>query len=101
MNGGGAFIPALTTRIETTTQNHWLTDSFQPIDESKAAAILLNETRTRYLILPAGRRGGLASLVERFGASRCFRQLGVYESDRPHEVARDSTCPAFAGDASR
>ncbi|MBP9945483.1 MAG: hypothetical protein KBH14_03730 [Vicinamibacteria bacterium] len=101
VNGGGAFIPALTTRIETTTQNHWLTDSFQPIDESKAAAILLNETRTRYLILPAGRRGGLAPLVERFGASRCFRQLGVYESDRLYEVARDSTCPAFAGDASR
>src|SRR5436190_11169488 len=44
VNGGGAFIPALTTRIETTIQNHWLTDTYQPIDESKATGILLNET---------------------------------------------------------
>lgn len=96
VNGGGAFIPALTTRIETTTQNHWLTDSFQPIDESKAAGILLNETAMRYLILPAGRRGGLAPLVERFTQSRCFRQIGVYESDRLYEAVRDASCPAFA-----
>lgn len=101
VNGGGAFIPALTTRIETTTQNHWLTDSFQPIDESKAAGILLNETRMRYLILPAGRRGGLDPLVERFGASQCFRLLGVYQSDRMYEAVRDASCPAFAAEPSR
>lgn len=97
VNGGGAFIPALTTRIETTTQNHWLTDSYQPIDESKAAAILLNETATRYLILPAGRRGGLDPLIQRFSECRCFRELGVYQDDHLYEVVRDSTCPAWAG----
>jgi len=97
VNGGGAFIPALTTRIETTTQNHWLTDSYQPIDESKAAGILLNETATRYLILPAGRRGGLDPLIQRFSECRCFKALGVYQNDRLYEVARDSSCPAWAG----
>ena len=97
VNGGGAFIPALTTRIETTTQNHWLTDSYQPIDESKAAAILLNETATRYLILPAGRRGGLDPLIQRFSECRCFKELGVYQSDHLYEVVRDSSCPAWAG----
>ncbi len=97
VNGGGAFIPALTTRIETTTQNHWLTDSYQPIDESKAAGILLNETATRYLILPAGRRGGLDPLIQRFSECRCFRELGVYQDDHLYEVVRDSTCPAWAG----
>jgi hypothetical protein len=97
VNGGGAFIPALTTLIETTTQNHWLTDSYQPIDESKAAGILLNETATRYLILPAGRRGGLGPLIRRFRKSLCFRRLGVYEFDRLYEVVRDSTCPAWTG----
>lgn len=97
VNGGGAFIPALTTRIETTTQNHWLTDSYQPIDESKAAGILLNETATRYLILPAGRRGGLEPLIQRFRECRCFRELGGYQSDRLYEVVRDSSCPAWAG----
>jgi len=97
VNGGGAFIPALTTRIETTTQNHWLTDSYQPIDESKAAGIILNETATRYLVLPAGRRGGLDPLLQRFRECRCFRELGVYQSDRLYEVVRDSSCPAWAG----
>jgi hypothetical protein len=97
VNGGGAFIPALTTRIETTTQNHWLTDSYQPIDESKAAGIILNETATRYLILPAGRRGGLAPLIQRFSECRCFKELGAYQSDRLYEVVRDSSCPAWAG----
>ncbi|MBX7186730.1 MAG: hypothetical protein K1Y01_16435 [Vicinamibacteria bacterium] len=97
VNGGGAFIPALTTRIETTTQNHWLTDSYQPIDESKAASILLNETGTRYLILPGGRRGGLDPLIQRFSECRCFRELGTYQSDRLYEVVRDSSCPAWAG----
>lgn len=97
VNGGGAFIPALTTRIETTTQNHWLTDSYQPIDESKAAGILLNETATRYLILPAGRRGGLDPLIQRFSECRCFKELGVYQSDHLYEVARDASCPAWAG----
>ena len=97
VNGGGAFIPALTTRIETTTQNHWLTDSYQPIDESKATGILLNETATRYLILPAGRRGGLDPLIQRFSECRCFKELGVYQSDRLYEVVRDSTCPAWKG----
>jgi hypothetical protein len=97
VNGGGAFIPALTTRIETTTQNHWLTDTFEPIDESKAANILLNETSTRYLILPAGRRGGLDPLIQRFRECRCFKPLGVYQNDRLYEVVRDSSCPAFAG----
>lgn len=97
VNGGGAFIPALTTRIETTTQNHWLTDSYQPIDESKAAGIILNETATRYLILPAGRRGGLAPLIQRFSECRCFKELGVYRSDHLYEAVRDSSCPAWAG----
>lgn len=97
VNGGGAFIPALTTRIETTIQNHWLTDSYQPIDESKAAGILLNETSTRYLILPAGRRGGLDPLIQRFRECRCFKELGVYQSDHLYEVVRDSSCPAWAG----
>ena len=97
VNGGGAFIPALTTRIETTTQNHWLTDSYQPIDESKAAGILLNETATRYLILPAGRRGGLDPLIQRFRECRCFKELGVYQSDHLYEAVRDSSCPAWAG----
>ncbi len=97
VNGGGAFIPALTTRIETTTQNHWLTDSFQPIDESKAASILLNETRMRYLILPAGRRGGLDPLLQRFRECHCFKELGVYQSDHLYEAVRDPTCPAWAG----
>jgi hypothetical protein len=96
VNGGGAFIPAITNRIETTTQNHWLTDSYQPIDESKAAGILLNETAMRYLILPAGRRGGLDPLIQRFHESRCFRELGVYDTDRLYEAVRDSTCPAWA-----
>jgi len=97
VNGGGAFIPALTTRIETTTQNHWLTDSYQPIDESKAAGILLNETATRYLILPAGRRGGLDPLIQRFSECRCFRAIGVYQSDHFYGVVRDSTGPAWRG----
>jgi hypothetical protein len=97
VNGGGAFIPPLTTRIETTTQNHWLTDSYQPIDESKAAGILLNETATRYLILPAGRRGGLDPLIQRFSECRCFKELGVYQRDHLYEVVRDSSCPAWAG----
>jgi len=96
VNGGGAFIPAITNRIETTTQNHWLTDSYQPIDDSKAAGILLNETSMRYLILPAGRRGGLDPLIQRFRESRCFRELGVYDTDRLYEAVRDSTCPAWA-----
>ena len=97
VNGGGAFIPALTTRIETSIQNHWLTDSYQPIDESKAAGILVNETATRYLILSAGRRGGLGPLIRRFRKCRCFRRLGVYEGDRLYEAVRDSTCPAWTG----
>jgi hypothetical protein len=97
VNGGGAFIPALTTRIETTTENHWLTDTYQPIDESKAAGILLNETATRYLILPAGRRGGLGPLIQRFSECRCFKELGVYQNDHLYEVTRDSSCPAWAG----
>lgn len=97
VNGGGAFIPALTTRIETTTQNHWLTDSYQPIDESKAARILLNETAMRYLILPGGRRGGLDPLIQRFKESRCFSRLGNYQSDLLFEAIRDESCPAWAG----
>jgi hypothetical protein len=96
VNGGGAFIPALTTRLETTTQNHWLTDTYEPIDDSKATHILLNETSTRYLVLPAGRRGGLDPLIQRFRECHCFRPLGVYQSDRLYEVVRDSSCPAFA-----
>jgi hypothetical protein len=97
LNGGGAFIPALTTRIETTTQNHWLTDSFEPIDESKAASILLNETGMRYLILAAGRRGGLDPLIQRFRESRCFKELGAYQGDLLFEAVRDVSCPAWAG----
>ena len=97
VNGGGAFIPPLTTRMETTIQNHWLTDSYQPIDESKAAGILLNETSMRYLILPAGRRGGLAPLIERFETSRCFRPVGVYQRDLLFEAVRDASCPAWTG----
>ena len=97
VNGGGAFIPPLTTRIETTTQNHWLTDSYQPIDESKATGILINETRLRYLILPAGRRGGLDPLIQRFRECHCFREIGVYQSDRLYEAVRDASCPAWAG----
>ncbi len=97
VNGGGAFIPALTTRIETTTQNHWLSHSDQPIDESKAAAILLNETAMRYLILPGGRRGGLDPLIERFKGSHCFRELGNYQSDFLFEAIRDVSCPAWSG----
>jgi hypothetical protein len=97
LNGGGAFIPALTTHLETTTQNHWLTDSYQPIDESKAAHFLLNETRMRYLILPAGRHGGLEPLIQRFRECRCFREIGVYESDRLYEAVRDASCPAWVG----
>lgn len=97
VNGGGAFIPALTTRIETTIQNHWLTDTYQPIDESKATGILLNETATRYLILPAGRRGGLEPLIQRFSECRCFKEIGVYRTDRLYEVVRDASCPAWAG----
>ncbi|MBK5257013.1 MAG: hypothetical protein JJE39_13355 [Vicinamibacteria bacterium] len=99
VNGGGAFIPALTNRIETTIQNHWLTDGYQPIDESKAAAILLNETSMRYLILPGGRRGGLAPLMDRFAESHCFKKLGVYQSDQLFEAVRDASCPAWAGGA--
>lgn len=98
VNGGGAFIPALTTRLETTIQNHWLTDSYQPIDASKAARILLSETATRYVILPGGRRGGLDPLVQRFSESRCFRFLGDYASDLLYEVARDVSCPAWAAE---
>ena len=100
VNGGGAFIPPLTTRIETTIQNHWLTDSFQPIDESKAAGILLNETAMRYLVLPAGRRGGLNPLIQRFGESRCFKELGDYHSDVLFEAIREESCAAWAGAAS-
>jgi hypothetical protein len=100
LNGGGAFIPALTTHIETTTQNHWLTDTFQPIDESKAAGILLNETSMRYLILPAGRRGGTRPLVQRFRESRCFREIGVYEGDVLFEAVREASCPAWGGSRS-
>jgi hypothetical protein len=97
LNGGGAFIPALTTRIETTTQNHWLTDTYQPIDESKPAGILLNETSMRYLILPAGRQGGYAPLVQRFRESRCFNEIGVYASDVLFEAIREASCSAWAG----
>lgn len=97
LNGGGAFIPALTNRIETTVQNHWLTDSFQPIDESKATGILLNETRLRYLILPASRRGGIAPLMQRFRESHCFKELGTYAGDLLFEAVRETTCPAWAG----
>ena len=97
VNGGGAFIPALTTHLETTIQNHWLTDCYQPIDETKAAHFLLNETRMRYLILPAGRRGGLDPLIQRFRECRCFREIGVYESDRLYEAVRDASCPAWDG----
>ena len=97
VNGGGAFIPAITTRIETTTQNHWLTDTYQPIDESKAAGILLNETAMRYLILPGGRRGGLDPLIQRFKGSQCFRELGEYQSDLLFEAIREASCPAWAG----
>ena len=97
VNGGGAFIPALTNHLETTIQNHWLTDSYQPIDETKATHFLLNQTRMRYLILPAGRRGGLDPLIQRFRECRCFREMGVYEGDRLYEAVRDATCPAWAG----
>jgi len=97
VNGGGAFIPALTNHLETTIQNHWLTDSYQPIDETKATHFLLNETRMRYLILPAGRRGGLDPLIQRFRECRCFKEVGVYESDRLYEAVRDASCPAWAG----
>jgi hypothetical protein len=96
VNGGGAFIPAITNRLETTIQNHWLTDSYQPIDDSKAAGILLHETATRYLILPAGRRGGLAPLLQRFAECRCFKLLGTYAGDRLYEVVRENSCPAWA-----
>lgn len=97
VNGGGAFIPELTNHLETTIQNHWLTDSYQPIDETKATHFLLNETRMRYLILPAGRRGGLDPLIQRFRECRCFREIGVYESDRLYEAVRDASCPAWVG----
>lgn len=98
VNGGGAFIPALTTRLETSIQNHWLTDSYQPVDASKAARILLSETVTRYVILPGGRRGGIDPLAQRFGESHCFRFLGDYESDLLYEVVRDATCPAWVAE---
>jgi len=101
LNGGGAFIPALTTHLETTIQNHWLTDSYQPIDESKAAHFLLNETRLRYLILPAGRMGGLDPLIQRFREGRCFREIGVYQSDRLYEAVRDPSCPAWVREKPR
>jgi hypothetical protein len=97
LNGGGAFIPALTTRIETTTQNHWLTDSLQPIDQSKAAGILMNETSMKYLVLPGGRRGGLNPLIERFLGSRCFKHLGGFDRDELYEAVRDASCPAWTG----
>jgi hypothetical protein len=97
LNGGGAFIPALTTRIETTTQNHWLTDSFEPIDESKAASILMNETALRYLILAGGRRGGLNPLIQRFRESRCFKELGAYRGDLLFEAVREPSCRAWGG----
>ncbi len=97
VNGGGAFIPVLTNHLETTIQNHWLTDSYQPIDETKATHFLLNQTRMRYLILPAGRRGGLDPLVQRFREGRCFKEIGVFESDRLYEAVRDASCPAWAG----
>ncbi len=97
VNGGGAFIPALTNHLETTIQNHWLTDSYQPIDETKATHFLLHDTRMRYLILPAGRRGGLDPLIQRFRECRCFKEIGVYESDRLYEAVRDASCPAWAG----
>jgi len=97
VNGGGAFIPALTNHLETTIQNHWLTDSYQPIDQTKATHFLLNETRMRYLILPAGRRGGLDPLIQRFRECRCFKEIGVYESDRLYEAVRDASCPAWVG----
>lgn len=96
LNGGGAFIPELTNHLETTIQNHWLKDSYQPIDETKATHFLLNETRMRYLILPAGRHGGLDPLIQRFRECRCFREIGVYESDRLYEAVRDASCPAWA-----
>lgn len=101
VNGGGAFIPELTNHLETTIQNHWLTDSYQPIDETKATHFLLNETRMRYLILPAGRRGGLDPLIQRFRECRCFKEIGVYESDRLYEAVRDATCAAWVGSAPR
>jgi hypothetical protein len=97
VNGGGAFIPAITNHLETTIQNHWLKDSYQPIDESKATHFLLNETRMRYLILPAGRRGGLDPLIQRFREGRCFKEIGVYQSDRLYEAVREASCPAWAG----
>ena len=101
VNGGGAFIPAITTRMETTIQNHWLTDSYQPIDDSKAAGILLNETSMRYLILPGGRRGGLDPLIQRFRESRCFVELDVYDGDVLFEAVRGPSCRAWAGAAPR
>lgn len=101
VNGGGAFIPAITNRIETAVQNHWLTDSYQLIDESKAASILLNETRTRYLVLPGGRRGGLKPLLQRFRESHCFKELGAYQSDVLFEALRDASCPAWVDPAAR
>ena len=97
LNGGGAFIPAITNRIETAVQNHWLTDSYQPIDDSKAAGILLNETSMRYLILPGGRRGGLNPLIQRFRECGCFKELGVYGGDLLFEAVRDSSCRAWSG----
>ncbi len=97
VNGGGAFIPALTTQIETATQNHWLTDSAEPIDESKATVILLNETAVRYLILPRAKRGGRGQLIRRFRESHCFTELSVHEWDVLFEAIRDASCPAWAG----
>lgn len=95
LNGGGAFIPPLTHRIQTNVVNHWITDRFEPIDESKAARALLNETGLRYYIVPAGRIGSLAPLVQRFSESRCFRLVDQAEGDRLYEAVRDATCPAW------
>lgn len=95
VNGGGAFIPPLTLRIHTNVQNHWIRDSFQPIDESKAARALLNETATRYVIVPAGRVGSLRPLVARFDESSCFRRIGAGLGDVAYEAVRDQSCPAF------
>ena len=98
LNGGGAFIPAITLRMETAVQNHWLTDTYQAIDDSKAARLLLNETEVRYLILPGRTRGGIDPLAERFKDSRCFRMLGDYEGDLLYEASRTRECPAWASE---
>lgn len=97
VNGGGAFIPKLTLRIHTNVSNHWIRDSFEPIDESKAARALLNETGVRYVIVPAGRIGSLKPLVQRMRESRCFRPVAEAQGDIAFEAQRTAECPAFGG----